>query len=128
MRKEDLRGPRAQINNLSRHQRKIFTEHLDMLSLLQSFEVLPVTHKMHSVNTAEAKTLLSMIRSLLACYLLKRVVLIADRGVLSVSNVEELGKDKPNSRKTAVCWDDMASQPFGGVVHDPQAAVPRSGT
>ena len=35
-------------------------------------------------NTAEAKTLLPMIRGLLARYPLKRVVLIADRGLLCV--------------------------------------------
>ena len=63
-----------------------------MLSLVQTAEGLPVAHEVHAGNTAEAKTLLPMIRSLLERYPLKRVVLVADRGLLSVSNIEELAK------------------------------------
>ena len=63
-----------------------------MLSLVQTSEGLPIAHEVHPGNTAEAKTLLPMIRGLLERYSLKRVVLIADRGLLSVSNIEELGK------------------------------------
>ena len=63
-----------------------------MLSLVQTAQGLPIAHEVHPGNTAEAKTLLPMIRGLLQRYPLKRVVLIADRGLLSVSNIEELGK------------------------------------
>jgi len=63
-----------------------------MLSLVQTAEGLPIAHEVHAGNTAEAKTLLPMIRGLLERYPLKRVVLVADRGLLSVSNIEELGK------------------------------------
>ena len=63
-----------------------------MLSLVQTAEGLPIAHEVHPGNTAEAKTLLPMIRKLLARYPLKRVVLVADRGLLSVGNLEELGK------------------------------------
>lgn len=62
-----------------------------MLSLVQTAEGLPIAHEVHPGNTAEAKTLLPMIRGLLARYPLKRVVLIADRGLLSTANIEELG-------------------------------------
>ena len=61
-----------------------------MLSLVQTAEGLPIAHEVHPGNTAEAKTLLPMIRKLLARYPLKRVVLVADRGLLSVGNLEEL--------------------------------------
>jgi hypothetical protein len=61
-----------------------------MLSLVQTAEGLPIAHEVHPGNTAEAKTLLPMIRDLLARYPLKRVVLVADRGLLSVNNLEEL--------------------------------------
>jgi transposase len=61
-----------------------------MLSLVQTAEGLPIAHEVHPGNTAEAKTLLPMIRGLLQRYPLKRVVLVADRGLLSVSNIEEL--------------------------------------
>ena len=63
-----------------------------VLSLVQTAEGLPIAHEVHAGNTAEAKTLLPMIRGLLARYPLKRVVLVADRGLLSVGNIEELGK------------------------------------
>ena len=63
-----------------------------MLSLVQTAEGLPIAHEVHPGNIAEAKTLLPMIKSLLARYPLKRVVLVADRGLLSVNNLEELAK------------------------------------
>jgi transposase len=63
-----------------------------MLSLVQTAEGLPIAHEVHPGNTAEAKTLLPMIRGLLERYPLKRVVLVADRGLLSVSNIEEMAK------------------------------------
>ncbi|NDP49044.1 MAG: IS1634 family transposase, partial [Sulfuriferula multivorans] len=63
-----------------------------MLSLVQTAEGLPIAHEVHPGNTAEAKTLLPMIGGLLERYPLKRVVLIADRGLLSVNNIEELAK------------------------------------
>ena len=61
-----------------------------MLSLVQTSEGLPIAHEVHPGNTAEAKTLLPMITSLLERYPLKRVVLIADRGLLSVANLDAL--------------------------------------
>jgi transposase len=70
-----------------------------MLSLVQTAEGLPIAHVVHPGNTAEAKTLLPMIRGLLARYPLKRVVLIADRGLLSTANIDELGKLQAQLKK-----------------------------
>jgi len=70
-----------------------------MLSLVQTAEGLPIAHEVHPGNTAEAKTLLPMIRGLLARYPLKRVVLIAERGLLSTTNIEELGKLQAQLKK-----------------------------
>jgi transposase len=70
-----------------------------MLSMVQTAEGLPIAHEVHPGNTAEAKTLLPMIRGLLARYPLKRVVLIADRGLLSTANIEELGKLQAQLKK-----------------------------
>ena len=61
-----------------------------VLSLVQTADGLPIAHQVHPGNTAEAKTLLPMIRSLLALWSLKRVVLVADRGLLSLNNLSEL--------------------------------------
>lgn len=63
-----------------------------VLSLVQTAEGLPIAHEVHPGNIAEAKTLLPMIKSLLTRYPLKRVVLVADRGLLSVNNLDELTK------------------------------------
>jgi hypothetical protein len=63
-----------------------------MLPLVHTAEGLPIAHEVHLGNITEAKTLLPMIKSLLARYPLKRVVLVADRGLLSVNNLEELAK------------------------------------
>ncbi len=70
-----------------------------MLSLVQTAEGLPIAHEVHPGNTAEAKTLLPMIRGLLARYPLKRVVLIADRGLLSTANIQELNKLQAQLKK-----------------------------
>ena len=70
-----------------------------MLSLVQTAEGLPIAHEVHPGNTAEAKTLLPMIRGLLARYPLKRVVLVADRGLLSTANIEELDKLQAQLKK-----------------------------
>lgn len=61
-----------------------------VLSLVQTAEGLPIAHEVHPGNIAEARTLMPMIKSLLGRYPLKRVVLVADRGLLSVNNLDEL--------------------------------------
>lgn len=61
-----------------------------MLSLVQTADGLPIAHEVHPGNTAEAGTLLPMIRKLLARWPLKRVVLVADRGLLSLNNLREM--------------------------------------
>jgi transposase len=66
-----------------------------MLSLVQTAEGLPIAHEVHPGNTAEAKTLLPMIKSLLARWPLKRVVLVADRGLLSVNNLTSWPSCRP---------------------------------
>ena len=61
-----------------------------MLSLVQTADGLPIAHEVHPGNTAEAGTLMPMIRKLLARWPLKRVVLVADRGLLSLNNLRDL--------------------------------------
>jgi len=63
-----------------------------VLSLVQTAEGLPIAHAVHAGNIAEGRTLLPMIKSLLARYPLKRVVLVADRGLLSVNNLDALSQ------------------------------------
>jgi hypothetical protein len=61
-----------------------------MLSLVQTADGLPIAHEVHPGNTAEAPTLLPMIKGLLKRWPLKRVVLVADRGLLSLNNLKEI--------------------------------------
>lgn len=61
-----------------------------VLSLVQTADGLPISHQVHPGNTAEAATLLPMVRALLARWPLKRVVLVADRGLLNLGNLREL--------------------------------------
>jgi transposase len=61
-----------------------------MLSLVQTAEGLPIAHAVHAGNTAEGPTLLPTIRALLKRWPLKRVVLVADRGLLSLNNLQEI--------------------------------------
>jgi transposase len=63
-----------------------------MLSLVQTADGLPISHEVHPGNTAEGATLLPMIRKLLQRWPLKRVVLVADRGLLSLNNLQEIDK------------------------------------
>jgi len=84
-----------------------------MLSLVQTAEGLPIAHEVHPGNIAEAKTLLPMIKSLLARYPLKRVVLVADRGLLSVNNLDELAKLQATlaAEGRAVCLEYVLAVP-----------------
>ena len=61
-----------------------------MLSLMQTADGLPIAHEVHPGNTADAPALLPMIRNLLERLPLKRVVLVADRGLLSLNNLQEI--------------------------------------
>ena len=63
-----------------------------MLSLVQTADGLPISHEVHPGNTAEGATLLPMIRKLLQRWPLERVVLVADRGLLSLNNLHEIDK------------------------------------
>lgn len=63
-----------------------------VLSLVQTAEGLPIAHEVHPGNVAQSKTLLPMIQGLLCRYPLERVVLVAERGLLSVNNLEQLAQ------------------------------------
>ena len=60
------------------------------LSLVQTSEGIPIAHEVHAGNVVESKTLLPMIRSLIARYPITRAVLVADRGLLNLDNLEQL--------------------------------------
>ena len=61
-----------------------------VLGVVQSAEGLPLMHTVHPGNMAETKTLESMLNQVLERFSVKRVILVADRGLLSLDNLKEL--------------------------------------
>lgn len=62
-----------------------------MLGVVQTREGLPIYHEVFEGNTAETKTLLPTLKKVMARFpQLRRLVLVADRGLLSLDNLEAL--------------------------------------
>jgi transposase len=61
-----------------------------VLGVVQTAEGLPLLHTVHPGNIAETKTLQGMLQKVLARFPIQRVVLVADRGLLSLDNIDEL--------------------------------------
>lgn len=61
-----------------------------VLGVVQSAEGLPLMHTVHAGNVAETRTLQDMLRQVLERFPVERVILVADRGLLSLDNVAEL--------------------------------------
>ena len=61
-----------------------------VLGVVQSAEGLPLMHTVHPGNVSETKTLQSMLTQVLERFPVERVILVADRGLLSLDNISEL--------------------------------------
>jgi transposase len=61
-----------------------------MLGVVQTADGLPIFHEVFSGNTAEVKTLKPTLEKVLARFPIKRIVVVADRGLLSTHNLDEL--------------------------------------
>lgn len=61
-----------------------------VLGVVQTAEGLPLLHTVHPGNMAETKTLPGMLQTVLQRFPVQRVVLVADRGLLSQENIGEL--------------------------------------
>jgi hypothetical protein len=61
-----------------------------VLGFVQTAEGLPLMHTVHPGNVAETKTLQSMLTTVLQRFAIQRVILVADRGLLSLENIDEL--------------------------------------
>lgn len=61
-----------------------------VLGVVQTAEGLPLLHTVHPGNIAETKTLQGMLEKVLGRFPIQRVVLVADRGLLSLDNIAEL--------------------------------------
>lgn len=66
-----------------------------MLGVVQTADGMPIHHEVFAGNTAEAPTLLPMLGTLLKRYPhIRRLVIVADRGLLSLDNVAALSELK----------------------------------
>ena len=61
-----------------------------MLGVVQTADGLPLYHEVFDGNTAEVTTLISTIEKIVARFPVKRVIAVADRGLLSTDNLAEL--------------------------------------
>jgi len=61
-----------------------------VLGVVQTAEGLPLMHTVHPGNAAETKTLQSMLAIVLQRFPIERVILVADRGLLSLDNIDAL--------------------------------------
>ena len=66
-----------------------------MLGVVQTAEGLPIYHEVFDGNQAESPTLLPTLNKVLARFAhIKRLIVVADRGLLSLDNMDELAKIK----------------------------------
>jgi transposase len=103
-----------------------------LLGVVQTAEGLPIAHQVFSGNTAEVPTLLPLLERLLARYPIRRVILVADRGLLSLDNVTALeALAVPNgapleyilavpARRYAELADTVAGLDFTRTPEDPE--------
>ncbi len=63
-----------------------------MLGVVQTADGLPIHHEVFEGNAAETKTLVPTLKKILGRYPIRRVVLVADRGLLSLDNLESIRK------------------------------------
>ncbi len=61
-----------------------------VLGVVQTADGLPLMHTVHPGNVAETKTLQGMLETVLQRFPVQRVILVADRGLLSLENIGEL--------------------------------------
>ncbi len=61
-----------------------------VLGVVQTAEGLPLMHTVHPGNAAETKTLKAILQTVLSRFPIQRVILVADRGLLSLENIGEL--------------------------------------
>ena len=61
-----------------------------MLGVVQTADGLPIFHDVFTGNTAEVNTLKPTLEKVLARFPIRRVIVVADRGLLSTDNLDEL--------------------------------------
>src|SRR6056297_2938575 len=95
-----------------------------VLGVVQTAEGLPLMHTVHPGNVAETKTLLAMLQTVLARFPIQRVILVADRGLLSLENIGELW---PGSGVQGVAPEPGDGEPSPAGRQPAVGATPQTG-
>jgi transposase len=69
-----------------------------MLGVVQTADGLPIHHEVFEGNAAETRTLVPTIQKVLKRYPIQRVVLVADRGLLSLDNLQQISEIQVGER------------------------------
>ena len=69
-----------------------------MLGVVQTADGLPIHHEVFAGNSAETHTLVPTIERVLSRFPIRRVVLVADRGLLSLDNLDAVQQIQVNGR------------------------------
>lgn len=70
-----------------------------VLGVVQSADGPPLMHTVHAGNVAETKTLKGMLETVLKRFAVERVIIVADRGLLSLDNIAELTRIADDSAR-----------------------------
>ncbi|GAB1424123.1 hypothetical protein MASR2M16_13570 [Thauera terpenica] len=92
-----------------------------MLGVVQTGDGLPIYHEVFAGNTAESPTLLPTMKTVLERFpSISRVVLVADRGLLSLDNLEALSR---SDWKAASRWNSYWRFRDGVTANSPICCV-----
>jgi hypothetical protein len=96
-----------------------------VMGVVQTAEGLPLMHTVHPGNVAETKTLQAMLATVLQRFPIERVILVADRGLLSLENIREVttrlwppARGEVGSLATSLLTSLTTSYATGAVMRD----------
>jgi hypothetical protein len=99
-----------------------------VLGVVQTAEGLPLMHTVHPGNVAETKTLQAMLATVLQRFPIERVILVADRGLLSLDNIGALTGTRQGGRAHAGVHPRRAGAPLWRTGRDlPRPRLRRDG-
>lgn len=96
------------------------------LGIIQTAEGLPIAHEVFEGNVAETRTLVPILQRLQKRFELKRIVIVADRGLLSLDNVEaleELGRAQGVSVDYILAVPARRYAAFADILREVQPAL-----
>nr|WP_142080155.1 IS1634 family transposase [Roseinatronobacter monicus] len=100
------------------------------LGVIQTAEGLPIAHEVFEGNVAETKTLAPILQRLQKRFTFKRIVVVADRGLLSLDNIstlEDLGRAQGVEVDYILAVPARRYAAFTDIIRDIQPALEGTG-